>query len=429
VRAAVENEFDYVTYDTTANQDGVWTAYFAGQFDIDEETVASVFWWDEDDDVVEAFEFPGTFMQGGYDNDWMEFYWLTPNMTFNYQVRDSIDNIVASGQASTDWNGWTTITKSDHGIDFLPGYQIIGIDHIRNITETITLQDITTDLVDYETDYLAGTAPPNSELIIVCGVGGGMIYHFDDLTDGNGDWEADLMADHSFDLTLDHWVYATVNGPSGNSTFAALDQDGDETGNGLDNAILEFNPDQSDLDGDSVGDVVDPCPSILENSCNPDRSAAISIDESGGVLTTLEGDTSIAVPPGSLEIDTSISITDTGEEYELVSSSVNIQGESDELWAVFSNYIGPPTITTTIPITIIYSWSDINNDGIVDQLGINEDALLILRNGAVFTSNCSLSPECNKDSNQFTFSVTSLENFALAGERTHFWLYMPSIRR
>ena len=61
-----------------------------------------------------------------------------------------------------------------------------------------------------------------------------------------------------------------------------VDTDGDGVLDDEDNAPNDFNPDQSDIDGDLIGDVIDPCPSDPTDSCDPAGSASESIDSSGG---------------------------------------------------------------------------------------------------------------------------------------------------
>ena len=413
---------------------GHWEVDFTGLFDLEPEDTVTLYYWDEDHDRISVFETPiwagnpPLYLQGGYDNDWMEFYFYSPANTMTYQVLDSEGTLLSTGEVQTNVKGWAHISRGIHGIEFQPGYQIIGIDHRRNISDTITMQAITTDMVDYDTDDMAGTAPPNAEIRINIGCPE-EDYNIPDQADVSGNWSIGLMTEHGIDLTTDCWVYSSTFDENHNSTFAALDEDGDQTGNGIDNAMLIFNPDQSDLDEDTVGDVADPCPSILDDSCNPDRSGAVSINQNGGILNTLEGDTSVIVPSGSLSTDTSISITDTGEGYLRTASPMTVLSNSPEIWAVFSNFIGPSSITVTVPISITFTWDDTNNDGIVDNLGIDENDLIIYHGDSIVTDYCEFEYSCDPESNHFVFTTTILGDFALVGEKTSFLVYLPSAFR
>ena len=80
------------------------------------------------------------------------------------------------------------------------------------------------------------------------------------------------------------------------------DADGDGLFNAADNAPLNFNPDQSDIDGNGVGDVADPCPSDPTDSCDPSGSAANSIGTDGGVVATADG--SVAITEAVNDIET-----------------------------------------------------------------------------------------------------------------------------
>lgn len=419
-----------VGIDTSANSSGVWEVDFTGLFDLQPGDTASAWYYDEDWDEVGVFEpllgagDPLLYLQGGYDWDWMEFYFFSPADMITYQVLNSEGAVLSEGETPTNAKGWGYINYNDHGIDLQAGDQIVAIDQRRIISDTITMQAITTDFVNYDTDELAGTAPPNADLIINLGVPGEN-QHFPLQADENGNWSINLRAEFDFDLTIDYWVYGTTFDENRNSTFAPLDEDTDQTLNGLDNAMLVFNPDQSDLDEDVVGDVADPCPSILDNTCNPDRSGAVSINQDGGTLTTLEGDTSVVVPEGSLLRDTSISITDTGVEYLWEASASMVSSPTAETWVVFSNFIGPPSLTPTIPIAITFRWIDQNNDGIVDDLGIAEKDLIIVHGTTALTGACEFEPGCDPENNQFVLSTTMLGDFSLIGAKTNFRVFLP----
>ena len=413
---------------------GMFSVSFSGILDIQPDHKASALYNDEDgDDVETSPEQNDIFhLQGGYDHDWMEFYYYSPANMITYQVLDEQGNLLSSGQTPTNAQGWGYINFDDHGVDFQPGYQIVGIDYRTNLSDTITLQDISTTEADYDLNYIAGTAPPDTDLKIMVGTeggGAGSIYHFDIHSDVGGNWSSYIFDEFGYDLVYDTWVYAELSDENSNTTFAALDEDADEIINGIDNARLIFNPDQSDLDIDEVGDVEDPCPNNLENSCNANRSGAISINQLGGVLSTSEGDTTMIVPAGSLSKDTSISITDTGEGYPWSYQTFSGGSNPPEMWAIFSNFIGPSTITITVPISITLSWDDANDDGYVDDLNIAETNLLIYLNNVPLSSQCRFSANCDPENNRFTFTTSVLGDFALVGEKANFAVFLPSVIR
>jgi uncharacterized repeat protein (TIGR01451 family) len=185
------------------------------------------------------------------------------------------------------------------------------------------------------------------------------------------------------------------------------DLDSDGILNQFDNAPDTYNPDQSDLDGDGVGDVADLCPSDPTDSCNQQNSAAISIGSEGGTLSTSSNETSVNIPSGALTDETSISITDTGSGYML-------ETDLGEATVVFGVEIGPPGTTFSSPITITMRWNDANNDGIVDGTTQNEGDLFISKDGVAITDVCSVDQGCDAEANMFTFQATSLSVFALA---------------
>ena len=130
-------------------------------------------------------------------------------------------------------------------------------------------------------------------------------------------------------------LLAEIDAIGNNSTFAALDEDNDQTKNGVDNAMLEFNPDQRDLDEDQVGDVADPCPSNYENTCNPDRSGAVSINEEGGLLEGFGGDAIAVGPDAEFEgaVVFAITFQQGGEQMSIYDAAMKYKYEGTPLLA------------------------------------------------------------------------------------------------
>jgi hypothetical protein len=96
---------------------------------------------------------------------------------------------------------------------------------------------------------------------------------------------------------------------------------------------------------------------------------------------------------------------------------------------VFSNFIGPASITPTLPITITLAWEDKDDDGVVDIFGIAEEELVVNWNGNPLTDTCDLEPGCDIEDNIFAFEVVTLGDFALVGPKTEFYVYLPLSRR
>ncbi|MBI9045017.1 MAG: hypothetical protein JEZ06_11055 [Anaerolineaceae bacterium] len=173
----------------------------------------------------------------------------------------------------------------------------------------------------------------------------------------------------------------------------------------LDNAPSIYNPDQSDIDGDGTGDVADICPSDDSDTCDIDNSTAESINNEGGILTTESVE--IVIPTDALEEDTSMSITDIGAGFGLTT-------DLGEATAVYGVEIGPPGTVFEVPISITFSWEDVDDDGVVDGTIQPEADLFISKDGTAITDKCSLNSDCDMDANKLTFTVDSLSVFALA---------------
>jgi hypothetical protein len=89
------------------------------------------------------------------------------------------------------------------------------------------------------------------------------------------------------------------------------DTDGDGISDENDNCPDNLNPDQSDVDNDGAGDVCDVCPDDVTDTCDPNASAGEYIEsEDGGTVVTPDGSATIDIPPGALDDDTTISITE-----------------------------------------------------------------------------------------------------------------------
>jgi hypothetical protein len=187
------------------------------------------------------------------------------------------------------------------------------------------------------------------------------------------------------------------------------DADSDSIRDDVDNAPVNFNPDQSDFDEDSVGDVADPCPGDPTDLCHVDGSAAKSIDSAGGKISTADGSVTITVPADTLSDDTSIAVTRLDTNFEFTTT---IEGQPAK--AVFSVEFAPANTTFTPPMQIVFTWDDTDNDGVVDGTLILEKNLQIMKDGDPITGACEFETNCTPDANTFSFETDSFSEFTLA---------------
>ena len=93
------------------------------------------------------------------------------------------------------------------------------------------------------------------------------------------------------------------------------------------------------------------CVSDPSNACDINRSGGGLFDESGGSLTTPDGDVQITIPVGALLSDTGISVTGSANTgFELTTNLGQAIG-------VFAVDIQPSGLTFEEPITIVFRWT------------------------------------------------------------------------
>src|SRR3989338_1748739 len=164
-----------------------------------------------------------------------------------------------------------------------------------------------------------------------------------------------------------------------------------------------------DSDADGLPDVADPCPSDATNTCNAGGSGAAPVDEGGGTVTTPDGSVSITFPPGAVSGDTTVSISNTGSGYELTNNLGNALG-------VYGVVLQPEGTTFDQPVTIVFTWPDADNNGLVDGTNLREENLRITKDGVAVTDKCNNEPlRCDQAANTFTIQVTSFSAFVVAG--------------
>ncbi len=185
-----------------------------------------------------------------------------------------------------------------------------------------------------------------------------------------------------------------------------LDSDSDGINDDEDNAPDVYNPDQRDVDGDGVADVIDVCPNDPIDNCDTAGSTALAVGTEGGTLITQDQTVKMIVPEGALETNISLSITDQGGDIVLGTN----QGE---LSAVTVLDVEPSGTIFSVPVTFNLYWMDTDNDGIVDGTEINESNLVVSKDGVVITGVCSADPGCDQVTNVFSFAVSGLSQFAL----------------
>jgi hypothetical protein len=166
-----------------------------------------------------------------------------------------------------------------------------------------------------------------------------------------------------------------------NCTHSFADTDADGLCDGLDNCPAEYNPDQLNSDGEGGGDVCDSCPlpsSTPACSCSG-TAAGETIGSSGPTTLTTSDDTvSVTIPAGSLDGDTSITITPGLCEFKASTPTATVPA--------FATEFGPDGQQFDPPATITWRWADADNNGTIDGTSMPEGATRLYRNGVQITN-------------------------------------------
>ena len=210
----------------------------------------------------------------------------------------------------------------------------------------------------------------------------------------------------------------------------ATDTDSDGVLDSYDNCLAEYNPDQFDTDGDFAGDVCDDCPSDPGDTCDVSGSAGESVGPDGGTLASANGEVQITIPSDSLSEETSISMTkeDNGT-LGLDTSS----GTGDSVYAYNLLPSGQPFDPAA---TVVFSWLDVDSDGLEDTTGYDEASFQIFRYEdplyVPITDPCDIDPNCDTSANAISVELDGFSYYALirldeAGPS--YYIYLPVVLR
>lgn len=134
------------------------------------------------------------------------------------------------------------------------------------------------------------------------------------------------------------------------------DGDGDGVGDDCDNCLIDYNSMQSDADQDSIGDVCDDCPNLVgPTGCEMGGSAGVEVDAAvGGVVATESGAVELNIEPGDLMSDETITIMTTVPSDP--SASILAGAESDAGTVPCGVYFfGPNGLLFESPVTLTIS--------------------------------------------------------------------------
>lgn len=160
-------------------------------------------------------------------------------------------------------------------------------------------------------------------------------------------------------------------------------------------------------DGDRLGDACDPCVLDRRDECDLRRSGSLVTDQAGGVIEAEDGSITLEVPREILTRETPISITGYSQPFSLVI-------ENEPASALGRFIIGPADPSVVGPFLVTLTWSDADDDGIIDGTNLREANLVPVFRGELAAPRCRESELCSESDNVLLFEIFTTGEIVLA---------------
>ncbi|MFC2134745.1 MopE-related protein [Bacteroidota bacterium] len=179
-----------------------------------------------------------------------------------------------------------------------------------------------------------------------------------------------------------------------------------------DSQVDEFISGCIDIDEDGIVDSIDICPVDPNNLCNVNATQKLISDTTSTVLSTPNGETSVAFNPGDVSVDTVITVEKNNEIEP--NFALTTQGGS-EARTVYSYTFSPEGIELASDVTITMNWKDEDNDGKEDTTNHPENQMDIYWYNPSTEIWEAQNSNCDLVNNYCTLVINHFSDYVLAG--------------
>lgn len=209
--------FDQTAFvEAWTGDDGTWHAVFSGLFDLVVGSAGRSQILIDGNATAVDWSVPNSRLTVSITDDWFRAEDFPRNASLHFSIYDQVGFPLWWGDRMTDKNGFASVNSWETNVDLVPGMFVVASN--QYVSKDIKLESVLLFVFDTETDFLAGSAPPDRHVWV--GTGNDNSWCSMDVTSGpDGAWEADF-ASQPCDVMADMWGAAQVFDGDGDATEA-----------------------------------------------------------------------------------------------------------------------------------------------------------------------------------------------------------------